>query len=135
MSDEFLEFNFPCKDCLVRAVCEEKPNITDKEKQDLIDRVRTHCLTIPYVAEDKHYHKMLIECWINMGKAVFDSVGNVENPHGMNAELKVPISMIFQLRDMANIGQYIVNTLSWQKGELHDFDIDEVRRKLKAIFR
>jgi hypothetical protein len=133
MSDNFLDFQFPCKDCLVRAVCEEKPEIKDDDKKKLYERDRTHCLTIPYISKEKHYHKMLIECWANMGKSLFDQVSNVEHPHKMNSDLKVPIWYIFKLRDIANLAQWIVNSTSWEKGDLKKFDQDEVNRKAKGI--
>jgi len=133
MSDEFLEFQFPCKECLVRAVCEEKPDITDKEREMLIGRERTHCLTLPYVSEDKHYHKMLIECWANMGHNMFVQVQNIENPVGTSDPLKVPINYIFMLRTMAEIAQYIVNSTSWKLPKLQDFDRDEINRKVKML--
>ena len=97
MSDEFLEFQFPCKECLVTAICREKPGITGSDKQNLLERDRTHCLTLPYVSKDKHYHKMLIECWANLGQSMFCQVQNVENPVGTNVELQVPINYIFML--------------------------------------
>lgn len=135
MSDEFLEFQFPCKECLVRATCKDKPEITDAEKKKLYERNRTHCLTLPYVSKDKHYHKMLIECWANMGKALFDKVSNIESPHNMNKDLKVPIWFIFKLRDIANLAQWIVNSTSWEKGDLKEFDKDEVKSKMELIKR
>lgn len=133
MSDEFLEFQFPCKECLVRAVCEEKPRITGSDKKKLLERDRTHCLTLPYVSEDKHYHKMLIECWANMGQSMFCEVGNIENPKGTNRDLKVPINYIFMLRTLADIAQYIVNSTSWRREQLEDFDRDEINRKVKML--
>jgi len=133
MSDEFLEFHFPCKECLVRAVCEEKPEINDTDKKRLIERDRTHCLTLPYVSDEKHYHRMIIECWANLGWRVFNSVSNVENPVGVSDPMKVPIRFVFWLRDIANIMQYIVNSTSWETGKLEDFDKDEINRKVKML--
>ena len=28
---------------------------------------------------------------------------------------------------------YVLNSTSWQDGELHDFDLDEIRRKLSSL--
>lgn len=121
MSDEFIQFRFPCAECIVRAACKNKPTNID----DLYMGYNKSCLTIPKLKDKKSYHKMLVECWINLGYDLFDKPEGYIN--------KVPFSYIRAIHQMASIMQYMVNSTSWREGTLYSFDKTDINEKLKSI--
>lgn len=126
MSDEFIQFDFPCSDCIVRAACKYKPTAKD----DLYGGAGLPCLALPMVKE-KSYHKMLIECWANLG---FDLLQNVQKRNStakINIDNKVPSAYIQAMHQMASTIQYMVNSTSWHEGKLLPFDQWEINKKLK----
>ena len=126
MSDQFIQFAFPCADCIVRASCKDKPI----KKKDLYRSVGKPCLTLPAIT-DKSYHKMLIECWINLGFDLLENVQKREGIEGVNTDNQVPSSYIRAMHQMANALQYMINSASWREGKLLPFDKFEVNQKLK----
>ena len=125
MSDEFIQFNFPCTDCIVRAACKYQPS-----KKDLYRRGSIPCLALPKV-EDKSYHKMLIECWANLGFNILNHVSKLELPIGVNKDNQVPASYIRAMHQMTKAIGYMVNSTSWREGQLLPFDKMEIDEKLK----
>ena len=125
MSDEFIQFNFPCTDCIVRAACKNKPN-----KKDLYRGGSIPCLALPNV-KDKSYHKMLIECWANLGCSILNHVSKLELPIGVNKDNQVPASYIRAMHQMTKAIGYMVNSTSWREGQLLPFDKMEIDEKLK----
>lgn len=128
MSDEFIQFNFPCSDCIVRAACKNKPT----EKGDLYIGYDNPCLALPNL-KDKSYHKMLIECWANLGHDLLNTVKKSEEPEGINKDNKVPSTYIRAMHQMTSIIQYMVNSTSWREGALYPFDKIDINEKLKSI--
>jgi len=128
MSQEFVQFTFPCSDCIVRAACKDQERLTVK---DLYNTKSAKCLTIPKLEDDKSYHKVLMECMANLFKDIMGSVQKDEDPIGVNKENKLPYRYVTLFYQMACAMQYMVNSTSWKIGELKDFDRDEINRKLK----
>lgn len=126
MSDEFIQFDFPCSDCIIRAACKYKPTAKD----DLYGRAGLPCLALPFVKE-KSYHKMLIECWANLGFDLLNHVSKLEFPIGVNKDNQVPSSYIRAMQQMTKAIGYMVNSASWREGELFPFDKLEIDKKLK----
>ncbi len=138
MSEEFIEFRFPCPECLVRAACQQKGRLPKAEKKltedDLYDAKDSACITVPsYNFDKKSYEKMFMECMANMNKRMMNSVGNNENDDGSNATTGVPMEYIRLFQIMSEAMQYIVNSTSWETGKLQKFDKDEINGKLKRI--
>ena len=129
MSQKFVQFNFPCIDCIVRAACEMQNSIT---ADHLYDSQCARCIAIPRLEDDKSYHKVLIECMANLFKDLMSSVQKIEEPIGINKDNKVPHRYIITFYQLACAMQHMVNSTSWEIGELQQFDIDEINRKLKA---
>jgi len=129
MSQKFVQFNFPCIDCIVRAACELQEAIT---ADHLYDSKYPRCVTMPRLEDDKSYHKVLIECMANLFKSLMNSVQKIEEPIGINKDNKVPHKYITLFYQMTCVMQYMVNSTSWKIGELKQFDIDEINRKLKV---
>jgi len=126
MSDKFIQFRFPCTDCLVRAACKNKPT----EKDDLYIGNGKTCLTLPKL-NHKSYHKMLIECWANFGFDLLDNVQKREEPAGVNKDNNIPSGYVRAMHQMASTLQYMVNSTSWSEGKLFPFDKYEINEKLK----
>lgn len=127
MSNEFIQFTFPCTDCIVRAACKNKPTA----KEDLYSGISRPCLALPSYKEDKSYHKMLVECWANLGWTILEAIQKREEPPGTNKDNKVPSSYIRAMHQMASTIQYMVNSTSWHEGKLLPFDQWEINEKLK----
>lgn len=121
MSKEFIQFEFPCKECLVRAACQEKP----AKLSDLLEQMRTRCLSMPNY-DDKNpknsYSKTFLECWANIG---WTAIGRIKSEDAN----KIPPKYIDFLIETIGLIQWIVNSSSWEDGTQHDFDLHEARRK------
>jgi hypothetical protein len=122
MSKEFIQFTFPCADCLVRAACQDKP----VNREDLLEKNHTRCLAMPNYETINKYPKVFMECWANIGWQAIERIKSDE-VRGV-----LPPKYVDFMIDVAGLLQWIVNSKSWKDGELHDFDLHEVRRKLKA---
>ena len=63
MSHDFIQFNFPCSECIVRAICKDIPKNAELKK--LYDKDNPRCLTVPeFSPSELAYTKGLIECWV-----------------------------------------------------------------------
>ena len=123
MSAEFIQFTFPCTECLVRAACNSKPT----KMQELADRgVDTRCIVMPKIEKDNTYLKTFMECWANLG---WDAVSRIKREEGTG---HIPPQYIDFLIDALGLLQWMSNSKSWEDGIAHDFDLSEVRRKLKT---
>lgn len=122
MSKEFVEFNFPCIECLVRAACQDKPIII----KDLADSANPRCIAMPNVNHNdkESYTKAFLECWANIGWRAIQRVKSED------AE-RIPPKYIDFLIDNIGLLQWIINSQSWEDGEMHDFDLYEAKRKLE----
>jgi hypothetical protein len=125
MSKEFIQFNFPCVDCLVRPACEDKP----KKMIEIFDKQNPRLLAMPNMKDVNDYLKVFIECWANIG---FDALDKIRNAQSMNG---IPEKYGNFLIENINLLQWIVNSTSWRESEIFDFDIYEVRHKLRVMRR
>jgi len=131
MSSDFVEFIFPCKDCIVTAACKNKPeNEAIKHLYDSNPR----CLAVPVLPPDVTYMKVLIECWVNIGTRILNNMSKSEDPKTCReTNNNIPMQYVMMMGQMANLLQWMVNSTSWEKGILHDFDAREIRLKSKHV--
>ena len=104
-SEHFYQLDMPCIDCLVAAICKDKPTETTF-KHGVFPMV----LAIKKWDESKKvYRKGLIECWANLGWKIFSHMRTSEF-----RELPDEITPEFLdvLIEMANTIQYIINSTS-----------------------
>jgi hypothetical protein len=125
MSEHFIEYLFPCKDCIIRATC--SPNRIPEEIQR-----NGLSLAVPEFEKGKTYHKGLIECWSNIGKKVLDKTSK-NSTDGTQEPDHIPIEYVRLISYMASIICHIINSTSWSDGKLYAFDKDEISRRLKFL--
>ena len=80
MSAEFIQFIFPCKECLVRAACKEKPDNVAEKKVLFNDNSDPRCLAVPKLPLDVTYHKGVLECWAVLGSELMSALQKSEDP-------------------------------------------------------
>ena len=126
MSKEFIQFRFPCVDCIVRAACQDKP----EKMPELYDEQNPILLAMPKIDDNNKYLKMFLECWANIG---FDAVDKIRNVKDTNS---IPEKYANFLIENINLLQWIVNSTSWREGEkVMNFDKYEIRHKLRVLRR
>lgn len=131
MSSNFVQFNFPCKDCLVLAACKNTPKNNESIKY-LYDNDAPRCLAVPKLPLDITYHKGILECWANLGVMFVNGLQLSENPKTCREmHNNIPMQYVSMLGHMSGLIQWIVNSTSWEKGILQDFDKVEVNLKAK----
>lgn len=134
MSNEFVQFIFPCTECLVRAACKDKVKNNDNNTIHLYDNVNPRCLAVPKLSQDVTYMKGLIECCINLGTSIQNSMRKTEDPHTCReTNNNIPMQYVILMGQIAYLLQWIINSQSWSDGILHEFDRIEIKNKLKAI--
>jgi len=135
MSTEFIQFIFPCKDCIVRASCKEKPDHEGKLSVLFNDSGRPRCLAVPKLSQDVAYHKGVLECWANIGAQLINSMQKSEDPKTLSeTHNKIPMQYVALMGKISYILAYIVNTTSWRVGELQEFDQFEIKQRIKNLF-
>lgn len=126
-SKEFIEFIFPCKDCLVAAACKEKKTISNK---DLFDMHGVRCLALPSFDKQSNnsYQKSAIECIANLVWRFACKLNEDRN-------MKIPSQYRHFLIEYLGVFQYIINSTSWSENinPVADFDKDEIRQKLSLL--
>jgi len=135
MSLEFLQFTIPCETCIVQAICQDKKSV----HKDINKRISL-CLALPEWDINKKVHlKGLLECWANLGEALCQNLSSVklENKRRMADDPKnstsIPDEYIDFLTIIASTLQWVVNSTSWKKGELYNFDSSEIELKIKNV--
>ncbi len=132
MSQDFVQFTFPCKDCLVRAACTEKPE--NEAIKHLFYDNRPRCLAVPKFPPDITYQKGLLECWTNLGVDIINSLRKSEDPKTQTEKHnKIPMQYVTLMSHMLYLLQWISNSTSWGLGELKDFDQHEIKLKIKGF--
>jgi len=132
MSQEFIQFNFPCTDCLVRAACKEKPK--NNEDVKLYDNINPRCLTLPKFPSKIAHTKGLLECWANLGVKIITNMQKTEDSKTFReTKSNIPMHYIILMGQISYLLQWMINSESWENGELKDFDIREIREKCKHI--
>ena len=126
---KFIEFGFPCNECLVAAACTDKKRITSKDLLDQGPGVR--CLALPvYDHKTSSHQKMLLEC---LGGMLCRVARDLNEDRGM----KIPEQYRHFLIEYLGIFEWITNSSSWTYNlpEVADFDKFEIRRKLRMLDR
>lgn len=131
MSAEFVQFNFPCKECLVRATCLEKTHLKDK-----VFKVNTSiaCLAAPVFEElqNKNWQRHIFECISNLLRD-WTQHTRKENIRGTHPDLLIPYEYFQVIITLCRIFQYMINSTSWRTGKLEKFDQQELSIKLKQM--
>ena len=138
MSEEFIQYMFPCSECLVQAACKEHKHLRilkDKKKIKIRDiRSNRPSLAVPiFDPNNKTYHKGLMECWANMGASMMNRVSKEEGPIKHQKLDNLPMSYVHILQAMAQIMCHMVNTTSWEEGKLYEFDQIEIKQRLSRL--
>jgi len=131
MSEEFIQYRFPCKTCLVQAACQDLDRIKSRELNE-----NRPSLALP-IFKDKSYHKGLLECILNLLKQIMDKVsrdGGLKDFDKQDAD-KLPMAYVHLLIDTSAILCHMVNSTSWREGELFEFDRIELKRRLTQLER
>jgi len=136
MSEKFIQYMFPCDECLVQAACQDHDRLRilknrDKIKPEYIRSDRPS-LAVP-VFRGKSYHKGLIECWANMGQSMMGKVSKEEEPVKHQKKDNLPMAYVHILHAMAQIMCHMVNSTSWEEGELFEFDQVEIKKRLTQL--
>ncbi len=133
MSEQFIQYMFPCSECLVQAACKDY----DGRRKQLKDiRGDRPSLAVPIFDQTKKsYHKGLMECWANMGASMMNKVSKEEDPIKHQKADNLPMSYVHILQAMAQIMCHMVNSTSWEEGELYEFDRIEIKRRLSQLKR
>ncbi len=133
MSQDFIQFTFPCKDCVVRAACTEKPE-NETIKHLFNDPNSPRCLAVPNLPSDITYHKGILECWANLGVDIINSTQKSEDPKTqIEKHNNIPIQYVDLIGHMSYLLQWIIHSTSWRLGELKDFDQSEIDLKIKRF--
>ena len=127
MSQNFIEFTFPCKECLVAAACRERKTIKTKDLVDAMTGSGIRCLALPMYDDRSSYQKNFIECVANIAWRVTNQLNEDRN-------MKIPEQYRHFLIEYLGVFQYIINTTSWRENlkEVASFDKNEIKRKLKT---
>ena len=129
MSEEFIQYHFPCHTCIVQAACTDKARVKKQVKEIMND---VPSLGVPHF-KDKSYHKGLLECLMNITKQVVDKVSRTEEAGQKQMKDKLPMQYVHLVIDMSDILCHMVNTTSWREGELFEFDRVELKRRLNHL--
>lgn len=129
MSHEFIEFFFPCAECLVTAACRMKPDSV--KVKDISPR--QICLSLPHGHEMTH-HKCAIECLINLLHRMICSMSKMEDPKtGRDTSNNIPMQYVLMMGRMIDLLQWMINSVSWDEGILQEFDKIEIKNKLSVM--
>jgi hypothetical protein len=134
MSEKFVQFTATCKDCLVLPACKEGKELY--LRSEAFHNFPPLSLALPkFDTKSKSYSKALIECWVNIGHDIIDTM-HKSYQNGIETHNKIPEKYMHLLVDITGALQYMVNSTSWRKGEhIIPYDSDEIKRKLKHISR
>ena len=120
-----------CQDCLVAPVCEGKKEIDSQIKEtelyDFMFGIRK------WDESQKLFRKGLLEAWINMGiSLVYKNIADIQYK-----EYPKPVSPVFLeiIYEMIQILIYIVNSLSWDDGEINNTDLEILKQKVNSLQR
>lgn len=138
MSEEFIQYMFPCAECLVQAACEDYNmlRILDDKKKINVRDIRNNrpSLAVPIFDQTKKsYHKGFMECWANIGASLMNKVDKTEDPVKHQKVDNLPMSYVHVLQAMTQIMCHMVNSTSWEEGELYEFDRIEIKRRLSKL--
>jgi hypothetical protein len=127
---DFIEFVFPCDQCLVSAACKDKKQITIKDFNDRNGGVR--CLALPsFDSTQDSLAKVFVSCVAGITTRFADHFRNEEQSVGVSEEFR------HFLIDYFAILQHIANSTSWRERTdgIADFDKRELKLKLERAIR
>ena len=134
MSAQFVQFIFPCKDCLVRAACKEKPDNEGVKSVLFNDNGNPRCLAVPKLPLDITYHKGVLECWAVLGAELMSALQKSEDPKTLKeTHNNIPMQYVSLMGKMSYLLCYMVNSTSWNLGELQEFDRFEIKQRIKNL--
>jgi hypothetical protein len=124
---EFIEFIFPCTDCLVAAACKQRTKISKKELLDG-NSYAIRCLALPmYDKETSSHIKSLLECIAHLAWKLASQLNE-------DRQSKVPSGYRHFLIEYLKIFGYITNSTSWHAcRNVQPFDSFEVKERLKNL--
>ena len=129
MSEEFIQYRFPCGECLVQAACKDRKRVR-KEVKNVRNDVAS--LGVPRF-KDKSYHKGLLECLMNIQKDIINKVSRNEGTDNIQVPDQLPMQYVHLMISMADILCHMINSTSWREGELFEFDRAEIKRRLSHL--
>lgn len=119
-----------------------KGKVSEEEVQVMvaseeISRIHPAVLFVPRM-EDTNLKVGLAECTIALLSDV--SKGMSPNPsrdydkmqRGVS-EYDIPMNLVHGYREIGNILEYMANSASWRSGEMHQFDIIELNRRIDNL--
>ena len=134
MSAQFIQFIFPCKDCLVRAACKEKPDNEDVKSVLFNDGSNPRCLAVPKLPLDITYHKGVLECWAVLGSELMSAMQKSEDPNTQTeTHNNIPMQYVSLMGKISYLLAWMVNSTSWRLGTVQDFDKFEINLRTKNL--
>ena len=76
---------------------------------------------------------MMIECYANFGPKLLNTIQKSYSPSGVETHNNIPVGYLLIMLRMVGIMEYMVNSTSWDEGDLKPFDKHEVNLKLKGL--
>ena len=129
MSEEFIQYHFPCSVCLVQAACKDRKRVGEQVKEIMTG---VPSLGVPRF-KDKSYHKGFLECLMNIQKQIMDRVSRTEGPDNKQERDQLPMQYVHIMISMTDILCHMINSTSWREGELFDFDRVEIKKRLSRL--
>jgi len=127
-SEKFVQLNIPCKECLVSPICQDKQKIDQELEQHKGELMEFFLSLRKWDESKKVYRKGLIEAWANMGWDIFSHMGTTDFKDIPNHARPEFLNLLIELSSLI---QWIINSKSWEDGEVYDFDQFEIKAKLK----
>jgi len=131
VSHDFIEFVFPCTDCLVAAACRDRKQIKKLDFLDYPSANGIRCLALQqYDTTSNSHEKALLESVANITWRI---AGRLNEDRGM----KIPEQYRHFLMEYLAVFQYILNTTSWNSNvnPVAEFDKFEIRNKMKTAMK
>lgn len=133
MTAEFIQFELPCKECLVRAKCFS--NQSSKLLEKKIDQIYTNipCLAAPVFSDlDIPWEKHILECISNIFRDWTKHTSR-ENDNGTHPRVNIPYEYFTLIIEMIRVFEYMINSTSWRTGKLEYFDKMELETKTRIM--
>ena len=126
-SEKFIEGRIPCKECIVRAACEDAKHIPN------INRLDGRAFYLP-IAPYKCTMKVASECWANLGKSIMSNIRTLDIARESSYHEKdifINKQLVDFLLSLTYLIQYIIDSKSWKYSTVDYYDITEIRIKFK----
>jgi len=102
-----------------------------------ISRVHPAVLFVPRM-EETNQKVGLAECTISLLSDVSKSMSpnpsrDYDKMQRGISEYDIPMNLVHGYREIGNILEYMANSASWRSGEMHQFDIIELHRRIDNL--